>query len=100
VKPKKKLYERSVLVLLPFPIITFTSHAPQQTLVLYKSAFVFLDESSFAVGLHLSVVLVSTLPEVLPVGSAAETSLERSAGEIDEKVGGERAGRMVDRRKE
>jgi hypothetical protein len=83
-----------VLVLLPFPlrsllILAFTSHAPRQTLVVHKSAPAFVDESSFAVGLHLLVILVSALPAVLPVNSAAETSLEGSAGEIGEKVGGE-----------
>ncbi|KAF8499282.1 hypothetical protein F5888DRAFT_1689205, partial [Russula emetica] len=56
----------------PLLILAFTSHTPRQTLVLHLHSS---NESSFAVGLHLLVVLVSALPAVLPVGSAAETSL-------------------------
>jgi hypothetical protein len=65
----------------------------RQTLVLHKSAPAFLDESrSWSDGTCWSS-LFRLSQKTLPVDSAAETSLEGSAREIDGKVGG-RKGRM------
>ena len=50
--------------------------------VLYKSTPAFHDEFSFAVELDSLVVLLSALPAVLPIGSAAETSLEGSVLQV------------------
>ena len=55
--------------------------------VLYKSTSAFRDESSFVVGLDLLVILVSALPAVLPIGSAAETSLKWSALQMKQMTG-------------